>query len=143
MNKKRRRLILHNKAPIWNEASQVYSLFFTCITLRYKTNFDLYRSISWILVVELHKNPPKTFKLNTEENRYVTEKKIQSGTITKKFFLYRKVAFESFFENCKIEILSLVQLFFNLLNKLLHKINCFKEAIFILELAKICSKSNF
>ena len=34
MNKKRRRLILHNKAPIWNEASQVCILF-TCITLRY------------------------------------------------------------------------------------------------------------
>ena len=31
---------------------------------------------------------------------------------------------------------SLMQLFSNLLNKLLHKINCFKEAIFILELAK-------
>ena len=28
LNKKRRRLILHNKAPMWNDASQVYQLDF-------------------------------------------------------------------------------------------------------------------
>ena len=48
-----------------------------------------------------------------------------------------------FFANCKMKMASLKQFFSNLLNKLLHKINCFKEAIFILELAKKCSKSNF
>ena len=35
------------------------------------------------------------------------------------------------------------QLFSNLLNNLLHKINCFIEVIFILQLTKKCSKSNF
>ena len=58
-------------------------------------------------------------------------------------FAPKNCFFRIFFANSKMKMASLKQLFSNLLNKLLHKINCFKEAIFILELAKKCSKSNF
>ena len=51
--------------------------------------------------------------------------------------------FEHFFVNCKIEMTSLKQ--FILCSNLFSKLekSCFKEAIFIWELAKKCSKSNF
>ena len=58
----------------------------------------------------------------------------------KMYFCGKKWLFEHFFANSKMKMASLKQLFSTLLNKLLHKITCFIEAIFILALPKKCSK---
>ena len=74
-NKKKRKLILHNKAPMWNEASQVSLPNLSQINFHKLSKLmDLFflRFINWILEVELPKNLRKTFKLNTKENRLVS-----------------------------------------------------------------------
>ena len=74
-NKKKRKLILHNKAPMWNEASQVSFLNLSQINfhkLSKLMEFFFLRFTNWILEVELPKNLRKTFKLNTKENRLVS-----------------------------------------------------------------------
>ena len=54
-----------------------------------------------------------------------------------------KVANEQFFVSCKKEMLTFVQFFSNLLYKLLHKENCTKIRISLLQLTKNCSFTTF
>ena len=61
----------------------------------------------------------------------------------KMYFCSKKLCFEHFLMNCKIKIASLAQFFFNLQDKLLHKINCVKEAIFILQLKNNVQNATF
>ena len=44
-------------------------------------------------MVELHKNPLKTFKLNTEENRFVSKKSIRNKYIQKNVFFLQVMQF--------------------------------------------------
>ena len=54
----------------------------------------------------------------------------------KDVFFCKKIAVEPFLINCNRDILSFVQLFSNLLNKLLNKKNYLKESIYQLQLTK-------
>ena len=56
--------------------------------------------------------------------------------LRKDVFFCNKIAVEPFLINCNKDILSFVQLFSNLLNKLLNKKNCLKESIYLLQLTK-------
>ena len=54
------------------------------------------------------------------------------------YFCSKKLRFEHFFINCKMKMSFMKQVFFNLLNELKHNKICFKNTIFILQLAKKC-----
>ena len=69
--------------------------------------------------------------------------KASKHRLQKMYFCSKKLRFEHFLGNCKIRIASLTQLFFNLLDKLLHKKNCVKEAIFILQLQNNVQDTTF
>ena len=59
------------------------------------------------------------------------------------YFCVKKLLFEHFFANSKMKMTSLKQLFSNLLNKLLHTINCLKYAMCIWHLEKNAQKAFF
>ena len=80
------------------------------------------------------------FYKHTEEKKFTCKTRNDYDKIV---FLYRKVAFESFFANCKNEMLSFAQssLCSNLFSKL--KKSCTKESIYILQFSKNDSNATF